>query len=88
MEYALERLTESLQASLKLLKGSGKAELIRELHDHSKLPNKRLSAIVPRTINLLHEVEQLLEPGSSVLADHFLGKNVREPISVTLIILS
>ena len=77
MENVLENLTESLQSALGFLQGDGKAELIRELHDHSLLPSQRFEKIVSPTIDLLHKVEQLLEPGPLVLADHFLGMHLR-----------
>ena len=82
MEKVLDNLTQSLQSALGFLQGDGNAELIRELHDHSHLPSKRFEKIVPQTIDLLHKVEQLLEPGPLVLADHFLGMHLRNVFSV------
>ena len=74
MENTLIHLIDSLRSSLKLLKGRTNDELRAALHDHDKLPDKYVASLAREAINLLHETEQLLEPGPLVLADHFLGK--------------
>ncbi|MCJ1352286.1 MAG: hypothetical protein MMC33_002270 [Icmadophila ericetorum] len=73
MENTLTHLIDSLRSSLKLLKGKSHSELLATLHDHDKLPDKHVANLAHEAINLLHETEQLLEPGPLVLADHFLG---------------
>lgn len=70
---ALDHLIGTLREVLDVFKGDGKEELLAALHDHEKLPDKQLASLANKTIDLLHETEQLLEPGSLVLADHFLG---------------
>ncbi|MCJ1380193.1 hypothetical protein MMC17_003296 [Xylographa soralifera] len=73
MENTLTHLIDSLQSSLKLLKGKSNEELVAALHDHNKLPDKHVASLAREAVDLLHETEQLLEPGPLVLADHFLG---------------
>ncbi|CAD6569109.1 MAG: hypothetical protein ASARMPREDX12_002203 [Alectoria sarmentosa] len=73
MDYTLTHLIDSLQSTLKILRGDANAQLVSELHDHDKLPSKKLAGLASQAVDLLHETEQLLEPGSLVLADHFLG---------------
>lgn len=73
MESTLTHLIGSLQSSLKSLKGDTNGELVAALHDHDKLPDKHVASLARDAVDLLHETEQLLEPGSLVLADHFLG---------------
>ena len=54
---------------------STRSEICSKLHNHNKgaLPDRELSQLADRSIDLLHEIEQKLEPGHLVLADHFLG---------------
>ena len=73
MEYTLVHLIDSLQSTLKVLKGDANTQLMSALHNHERLPDKKLANLASRAIDLLHETEQLLEPGPLVLADHFLG---------------
>ena len=73
VEQSLVLLIDSLHVSLQALKGDLHEELTAALHDDSLLPNKRLANLAANAIDLLHETEQLLEPGPLVLADHFLG---------------
>lgn len=73
MENTFIHLIASLHATLKILNQDSGKELRSALHDHDKLPDKRLSSLAHEAIDLLHETEQLLEPGPLVLADHFLG---------------
>ncbi len=74
MDYTLTHLIDSLQSTLKILKDEANAQLLADLHDHNKLPRKKLVGLASQAIDLLNETEQLLEPGSLVLADHFLGR--------------
>jgi hypothetical protein len=76
MEATLSVLCSSLQEITAQLQGPLQSELQASLHDHreGKLPDAKLGQLAARTIDLLHQVEQLLEPSSVVLADHFLGQ--------------
>ena len=76
MENTLIHLIDALRSSLKVLKGEAKGQVIAQLHDHDKLPDKKLANLASEAIDLLHETEQLLEPGSLTLADHFLGSRL------------
>jgi hypothetical protein len=75
MEATLSILSASLKEATSQLQGPLNAERLAALHDHreGKLPDAVLSELAAQTIDLLHQVEQLLEPSSLVLADHFLG---------------
>jgi gliotoxin/aspirochlorine biosynthesis O-methyltransferase len=73
MENTLIHLVASLQSTLGVLKGRSKGELVATLHKHDKLPDKKMAGLASQAVDLLHETEQLLEPGPLVLADHFLG---------------
>ena len=74
LQSVLNVLKLSLKFCLNALKtGDTKEGLQKALHDDQSLPDKKSVASASETINLLHEVEQLLEPGHLVLADHFLG---------------
>ncbi|KAJ6151365.1 hypothetical protein N7470_007959 [Penicillium chermesinum] len=74
MEAALSFLFASLKEASSQLQGPLNAERLAALHDHreGKLPDAALSELAAQTIDRLHQVEQLLEPSSLVLADHFL----------------
>lgn len=73
MDNTLTFLIDSLRSALKVLKGDVNTQLMAELHNHDRLPNKQMAALASQAVDLLHEIEQLLEPGPLVLADHFLG---------------
>ncbi len=73
MDSTLTNLIDALHSTLNILKGDAHAQLQAALHDHDKLPNRKLADLAAQAVDLLHETEQLLEPGSLVLADHFLG---------------
>lgn len=73
MNQTLVNLIDSLKATLKILKFELADELQETLHSDIKLPGKRMATLACTAIDLLHETEQILEPGSLVLADHFLG---------------
>jgi hypothetical protein len=73
IDNTLNHLIDSLQSALKLLKGDLKEQFFAALHDHERLPDKQITGLANKAIDLLHETEQLLEPGPLVLADHFLG---------------
>ena len=75
VEELLEQLISSLKSSLRLLTADDiRAHLDATLHNDRKLPEKKLASMASATIDLLHQVEQLLEPSHLVLADHFLGE--------------
>ncbi|GAB1216603.1 hypothetical protein ATERTT37_005819 [Aspergillus terreus] len=75
MEPTLKILGASLQEALSQLTGPLNKERLAALHDHSegRLVDANVGEAAAYTIDLLHQVEQLLEPSSLVLADHFLG---------------
>jgi hypothetical protein len=74
LDSALNQLVQYLQSTMRILKGEAREHLDASLHNHQGLPDKRISELASSAVDLLHETEQLLEPGSLVLADHFLGK--------------
>ncbi|MCJ1401067.1 hypothetical protein MMC11_004279 [Xylographa trunciseda] len=73
MENTLDGLIGTLESTLKFLNGDAKILLQDALHNDGKLPDKKFSQKASRAVDLLHQTEQLLEPGPLVLADHFLG---------------
>ncbi|KAL5364142.1 S-adenosyl-L-methionine-dependent methyltransferase [Aspergillus floccosus] len=75
MESMLQGLNGHLRGVQLLLNGPFQDELQRRLHDHAEgvLPDAKLATLANEAIDLLHSVEQMLEPGHLVLADHFLG---------------
>lgn len=75
MEAVLQSLNRQLGSLRDQLKGELQEELQAILHNHDKgaLPESRIASVAAQSIDLLHEVEQMLEPGHLVLADHFLG---------------
>ena len=70
IEYTLVHLIDSIQSSLKILKGDANNQLNQCLHSSDKLPDKKIASLASQAIDLLHETEQLLEHGP---LDHFLG---------------
>ncbi|KAI4641281.1 hypothetical protein J4E93_008160 [Alternaria ventricosa] len=76
MASTLTSLNTHLEDVLRTLKSQAVSqELQKGLHDHTKgsLPDPELQRLANKSIDLLHEIEQMLEPGYLVLADHFLG---------------
>jgi hypothetical protein len=76
MEETLWSLNDHLEKTFKLLQSPKiSKELHAALHNHEPglLPSVTGTALANRSIDLLHQIEQLLEPGHLVLADHFLG---------------
>lgn len=79
IEGLLQHLISSLNGSLGSLKiDATRAHLDAILHNDAKLPEKKIAAMASEAIDLLHQIEQILEPGHLVLADHFLGENSTE----------
>jgi hypothetical protein len=78
MESTLETLNGHLASALDLLRGGLNKELHSRLHNQERgvLPDKGLAELSSKTIDLVHSIEQLLEPGQLILADHFFGKPV------------
>lgn len=76
MEFMLQGLNGHLRGVQMLLHGSLKEDLQRRLHNREKgmLPDSNVAKLANEAIDLLHSVEQMLEPGHLVLADHFLGR--------------
>jgi len=76
MASVLTSLNTQLEDVLHTLKSDPVSqELQKGLHDHAKgaLPDPELKSLANKSIDLLHQIEQMLEPGYLVLADHFLG---------------
>ncbi|OJD30959.1 o-methyltransferase [Diplodia corticola] len=76
MDTLLTSLNSDLEGLLQTLKSEEvNLKLHNSLHDHGEgaLPDPKLSKLASKSIDLLHEIEQMLEPGHLVLADHFLG---------------
>lgn len=75
MEATLTILESTLKSAVNLLSGDQNAERLAKLHNHgeSELPDLKAAELSTRVVNLLGQVEQLLEPSSLILADHFLG---------------
>ncbi|KAI0126671.1 O-methyltransferase-domain-containing protein [Xylariales sp. AK1849] len=70
----LEELVQTM-TSLKdsLEKPALRAEINRRLHNPDSLPDKDISTLAAKAVDILHHVEQILQPAQLVLADHFLG---------------
>ena len=49
------------------------AEMSHRLHDSEKLPDKKIVPLAAKAVDVLHDIEQMLQPAQLVLADHFLG---------------
>ncbi|KAJ9488964.1 hypothetical protein VN97_g4316 [Penicillium thymicola] len=76
MEETLLSLNSYLEKTVELLKREDiRQQLENSLHNHEPgvLPSANAAALANQSIDLLHQVEQLLEPGHLVLADHFFG---------------
>ena len=79
MDETLCSLNIQLKKALELLKSPKISQQLHDsLHNHEPgvLPIASSVALANQSIDLIHEVEQLLEPGHLVLADHFLGMMV------------
>ncbi|UKZ72394.1 hypothetical protein TrVFT333_000023 [Trichoderma virens FT-333] len=74
MDSLLQELNSNLRSVQGLLQGKLYDELQKRLHNHEEgvLPDKELGHLATESIDLLHSIEQMLEPGHLVLADHFL----------------
>ncbi|KAK4184513.1 S-adenosyl-L-methionine-dependent methyltransferase [Podospora australis] len=73
---AIEELVQALTKFKTLLfKPEIHAEIHRKLHvsEEGQLPDKEIVPVASRAVDVLHELEQLLQPTQLVLADHFLG---------------
>ncbi|KAL4745015.1 hypothetical protein BDW72DRAFT_208556 [Aspergillus terricola var. indicus] len=69
---------QTLVQVLSMLKGrlaepSLQADINKRLHDPDTLPDKAILPLAARAVNLLHGIEQMLQPSQLILADHFLG---------------
>lgn len=84
MESLLQELNSHLRGVRDLLHGKLQDELQKRLHNHEEgvLPDKELVYLAAESIDLLHSIEQMLEPGHLVLADHFLGNIIHITDSV------
>jgi gliotoxin/aspirochlorine biosynthesis O-methyltransferase len=73
LEAVLQELTLNVRVAVAKLKGPLKSAVRESLHDPNTLPEARCSAIAADVVDVLHEVQQLVEPRTLILADHFLG---------------
>ena len=82
MEETLLLLNAHLDTTLKLLQTPKISDNLRDLHNQEpgRLPSATGTALANRSIDLLHQVGQLLEPGHLVLADHFLGESYKSTV--------
>lgn len=76
LQTSLEALNRQVEATRNILRSNSQKALLQTLHTDQELPDPALEALAGKTINLLHETQQLLEPGHLVLADHFLGRAI------------
>ncbi|CAJ2504440.1 Uu.00g118340.m01.CDS01 [Anthostomella pinea] len=73
LALVLENLTASVQSALSYMEGPLKDTIECSLHHDERLPETRCSVVATKAIDTLHRAQQLLEPRSVILADHFLG---------------
>ncbi|KAI1182835.1 putative O-methyltransferase [Nemania serpens] len=73
LELVIENLSASVQSALSYLQGPLKQPLHDLLHDQEKLPDAKLSRLAGDAVDVLFKAQQMLEPKSLILADHFLG---------------
>jgi hypothetical protein len=72
----MENLVANMRSALSYLQGPLKSTLQSSLHNVDKLPNIRLSQLAAEAGDLLHEAKICFDPGTLILADHFLGKMI------------
>ncbi|KAJ3566332.1 hypothetical protein NPX13_g7172 [Xylaria arbuscula] len=73
LEMALKNLIDSVSLAVSAFEGPLNETLYSKLGHDSKLPNTRYSSLASRAVDAMHRAQQLLEPPSIILADHFLG---------------
>ncbi|KAI1176318.1 O-methyltransferase-domain-containing protein [Nemania sp. FL0916] len=73
VELVIENLLASVQSALSYLQGPLKQPLHDLLHDQEKLPDVKLLGLARDAVDALFKAQQILEPKSLILADHFLG---------------
>lgn len=76
MDILLSSLNGHLERVVQILKTEEVDQKLHEaLHNHDKgaLPDLKVSQLADKSIDLLHEIQQTLDPGHLTLADHFLG---------------
>ncbi|KAI1105364.1 putative O-methyltransferase [Jackrogersella minutella] len=67
-------LNETLRSVISVFESDEVSSYLQqELHDGNRLPEKKLTKLAAETVDLVAKIEQILEPGHLVLADHFLG---------------
>ncbi|ORY14663.1 O-methyltransferase-domain-containing protein [Clohesyomyces aquaticus] len=72
MENILETFVASLESEVARLH-ENKESLHNALHDPDRLPDAKISKLATVALDRLKELQLLLEPGHTVLADHFFG---------------
>ena len=74
LQGVLAKLAADLRTSwIALNRENVHSELQDALHNNDRLPEPKVASMASDAVDLLHQLEQLLEPGHLVLADHFLG---------------
>ncbi|KAI1120158.1 O-methyltransferase-domain-containing protein [Nemania abortiva] len=73
LELVIENLSTSVQAAVTYLQGPLKQSLHDLLHNQEKLPDIKLTRLAGDAVDLLSKAQQILEPRSLILADHFLS---------------
>lgn len=74
LELVIENLIAGLRSTLSYFERPLKSCLQANLHDYDRLPDHRRSQLAAEATDLLHRTQKLLDPGTLVLADHFLGR--------------
>ncbi|OTA66127.1 S-adenosyl-L-methionine-dependent methyltransferase [Hypoxylon sp. EC38] len=73
LDLVLENLSSSVRLALMYMEGPLKDTIQSRLHNEDKLPDAKCSSLAANAIDLLHRAQLILEPRSTILADHFLG---------------
>jgi hypothetical protein len=74
LQGVLAKLVADLRISWDALNHeSVRLEIQDALHKNDRLPERKMASTASDAVDLLHQLQQLLEPGHLILADHFLG---------------
>ncbi|KAF2972984.1 hypothetical protein GQX73_g507 [Xylaria multiplex] len=73
LEMALKNLINSVTSAVSAFEGPLNEMLRSRLRHDRNLPDARYSSMASRAVDIMHRAQQLLEPPSIILADHFLG---------------
>ncbi|KAI1145459.1 O-methyltransferase-domain-containing protein [Nemania diffusa] len=73
LEMILKDLADSVSSAVAALEGPLNEILRSRLCHDGELPDARCYSMAARAVDVMHRAQQLLEPPSIMLADHFLG---------------